>query len=148
MKKIIRLTESDLIRLVKRVISEQLPSEDRGPKINVPRLNSLHGVLIQKGFYDIQGPREKSLNMAYRKGNSLYATVGQYGNNFRIFIQIETEGMTDNDHIVKNSIEDLAQGAQWYFYGNKDEYYRIEINDLSNEEDVKEICQKITEFEA
>ncbi len=147
MKKIIRLTESDLIRLVKRVISEQLPSEDRGPKINVPRLNSLHYVLIQKGFYDIKGPREKSLNMAYSKGNSLYATVGQYGNNFRIFIQIETKGMTYNDHNVKNIIEDLAKGAQWYFYGNKDEYYRIEI-DLSNEEDVKEICQKITEFGA
>jgi hypothetical protein len=147
MKKIIRLTESDLIRLVKRVINEQLPSEDRGPKINVPRLNSLHDVLIQKGFYDVPGKSEKSLTMAYAKGNSLYAKVSQYGNNFIIFIQIETKGMTDNDHNVKNIIEDLAKGAQWYFYGNKDEYYRIEI-DLSNEEDVKEICQKITEFGA
>ena len=43
MKKIVRLTESDLVRIVKRVISEQTPSEEQSPK----RFGDLQTIIAQ-----------------------------------------------------------------------------------------------------
>lgn len=51
MKKIVRLTESDLVKLVKRVIREQASGSVKGPEMNVKDAGMLAQIINTAGTY-------------------------------------------------------------------------------------------------
>lgn len=51
MKKIVRLTESDLVKLVKRVIREQASGSVKGPEMNVKDAGMLAKIINTAGTY-------------------------------------------------------------------------------------------------
>ena len=141
------------------------PSEDRGPKFNIPELKSLHEVLVDMGFKD-ESKAGYSMNMVYKDKEpraDVYGVVMQKeeGTSWNILIDVsrfKIDGMSNgvyntdvsqfhqNNFNIKKNIESKSNGANWEMIENN-KMYRIEINNISNEQSVKEICRHITQFD-
>lgn len=145
-----------------------LPSEDRGPKFQAPRLNSLQEVLRIKGFLPIDVDKNKyNFWFQYKDkgpdkpGDILGNIVQKAGsNNWDIFVNIGrfvSDGMSNGvfntdpkkfnqyNTKIKNEIESMGNGAKWQLT-EQNKLYKIEILGITDQEKIKQIATKITEF--
>jgi hypothetical protein len=95
MKKVIRLTESDLIRLVKRVISEQSTTPD-----------SIVTLLKSKGFTGKESPKEILIQYMIKQLNSMKNNNDTDFNDVIDFI-IETGDTLESVTSQKNMVQTM-----------------------------------------
>jgi len=137
MKKIIRLTESDLTRIVKRVIEENsnqkynsqrnLKRLGKTPVVMVESINDYKPILITEGILDKF--KDKVISLVNRTKDSIIENAENMRENIEDYFGKDLESITLND--VKKDIEDelsedvnLAEDKSRYF---RDKFDKADI---------------------
>jgi hypothetical protein len=141
MKKIIRLTESDLIKLVKRVINESTPNvSDDIPNADVRKvINTLEGlgwiesktINVYEDHFEIYSIEGKEFDYFGMLGNYLIVDVEGEGDGINIYIRGEDYGEDDDieskevlmDYIIDNWVDVLSEKDIELYVNDDEEYY-------------------------